>query len=57
MLGYLGEKFANSVSEILVCTVGNEIHVLRLFLKDGLWKSRFLDWINVEGDGRTVNNV
>ena len=40
MLGTRGEKFANLVSEILVCTVEvvkrNEMHVLRLFLKDGL---------------------
>ena len=57
MFGYLGEKFANSVSEILGCTVGNEIHVLRLFLKDGLWKSRFLGWINTEYYGNTVHDI
>ena len=52
MLGTPGEKFANSVSEILGCIVEvikpNEMHVLRLFLKDGLWKSRFLDWMNAK---------
>ena len=50
MFGCLGENFANSVSEILVCTVDvakrNEMHVLRLFLKDG-----------VEDDGSTVNDI
>ena len=39
---------AIEIFEILGCTVKvvkrNEMHVLRLFLKDGLWKGRFLSW-------------
>ena len=61
MFGCLGENFANSVSEILVCTVEvvkpNEMDVLRLFLKDGLWKDRFLGWIKAENYERTMNDI
>ena len=27
---------------------------LRLFLKDGLWRGRFLGWINAEDYGKTA---
>ena len=61
MFGCLGENFANSVSEILVCTVEvvkrNEMHVLRLFLKDELWKGHFLGWINTEYYEKTVHDI
>ena len=60
--GYSGEKFANSVSEILGCTVGMwqsamRCIFLRLFLKDGLWKGHFLVWIKAENYEKTVQMI
>ena len=58
MLGTPGEKFANSVSKILGCTVNATKWIfLRLFLKDGLWKGRFLSWINVKDYEKIVNDI